>query len=431
LNEPNDEYDDGVTRPGKKGLSRFYPQNIRTFTSLKNPVFRLYYMGILGQRASMNMQLIARSLLVWRITGSGTILGLMQMFNALPILFLSLFGGILSDRIQKKYIILVGLVVSAAVSLSVALSLTFGYLSVDKADSWWILGVTSLLQGCVMGLMVPSRQAIIPEMVSDEDLMNAVSLDSLGMNVLRLTAPALTGFIIAGFDFAAVYYAMTAMYAIGAVFISFMPLTRRLVSGGNQALADIAGGFKYLKRNPTISILLIFTLFVVVLSMPYMALLPIFTDTILGVGASGMGVLVSISGFGAMVGALVFASLPNRKRGLMLISGCLILGLALIGFSFSDTWTASLILIIFVGLGQTARMTLGNTLIQYYVDDEYRGRVLSIYVMEFGLTSFGSAGAGVLSDAIGAPWALGSFAIALAVISFLTLLFVPRLRNLD
>jgi len=165
--------------------------------------------------------------------------------------------------------------------------------------------------------------------------------------------------------------------------------------------------------------------------MPYMTLLPIFADNVLKVGASGMGVLGSISGVGAMVGSLVFASLPNKKRGLMLVAGSLILGVALVGFSFSTSWYLSMGLIVFVGLGQTARMTLGNTLIQYYVDDDYRGRVLSIYVMEFGLTSFGSFGAGMLAEAIGVEWALGGFAFTLVAVSMITLLFVPTLRKLE
>ena len=379
----------------------------------------------------MNMQLMARSLLVWRLTGSAAILGLMQLFNALPILFLSLFGGILADRFQKKYVLLAGMVISAIVSLGVGLTLSFGFLSAAREGSWWILALASVLQGCVMGLMIPSRQAIIPEIVSNEDLMNAVSLDSLGMNTLRLTAPALTGFLIDAYDFSAVYYAMAAMYTLGAIFIGFMPLTGRMLTRGGQALADIAEGFRYIKSHTTIMYLLIFTLFVVILSMPYMTLMPIFSEEILDVGATGMGVLISVSGAGALAGALVFASLPNRKRGLMLLVGSFILGAALTGFSFSDSWYLSLALIVFVGLGQTARMTLGNTLIQYYVDDEYRGRVLSIYVMEFGLTSFGSFGAGMLAEALGVQWALGGFAITLAVIAVFTLLFVPRLRNLE
>jgi MFS family permease len=202
------------------------------------------------------------------------------------------------------------------------------------------------------------------------------------------------------------------------------------IRGGN-AISDIKEGFGYIRKEPTILTLLAFTLFMVVLSMPYMTLLPIFSLDILKVGASGMGVLVSVSGAGAMTGSLVIASLPNKKRGLMLLFSGLILGLALTAFAFSHSWLLSLIIIVFVGLGQAGRMALGNTLIQYYVDDEYRGRVLSVYVMQFGLTSFGGAGAGLLAEGVGAPWALGGFSISLVVTALAALVFLPRIRKLD
>ncbi len=428
-----DEYGGVETGPGmgEAGQGGISLRNLRTFSSLKNPVYRLYFFGILGQRASMNMQMIARSLLIYRITGSAAILGIMSLFNALPMLLLALFGGVIADRIQKKYVLLAGLAGSAVVSLGVALALTLGYLSADRAGSWWILAVASLLQGSVMGLMIPSRQAIIPEIVSEEQLMNAISLDSLGQNVFRLMAPAISGFLIDAFDFEAVYYVMTGLYVIGAVFIAFMPLTSTMGVRGSRALADIIEGFKYIRHETTILLILVFTFCVVFLSMPYMTLMPIFTEDVLNVGASGMGVLISVSGVGAIAGSLVLASLPNKRRGIMLLFSGFILGVALVGFSFSNSWYLSLVLIVFVGLGQAGRMALGNTLIQYYVDDEYRGRVMSVYMMEFGMTSFASFAAGMMAEAIGAQWALGGFAIVLVFLSILALIFLSRVRRLD
>ena len=179
----------------------------------------------MGQRAAMNMQMMARSLLIYRLTGSATILGAMALANALPRLFLSLFGGIIADRVQKKYVLLIGQASSAAVSLGVALTLTLGYLSPERSGSWWVLVAASVLQGAIQGLMVPSRQAIIPEIVSEEQLMNAVALNTLGMNILRLMAPAATGFLIDAFDFQSVYYGMTIMYLMAVTFITFLPLT--------------------------------------------------------------------------------------------------------------------------------------------------------------------------------------------------------------
>ena len=417
--------------PDSDKRSRNFLRNINTFRSLKNPVYRLYFTGIMGQRASMNMQMIARSYLIYEITGSAAILGVLSICNALPILFFSVFGGVIADRIHKKYVLIIGLAGSAVISLAVALLLTTGYISSEREGSWWVLALSAVLQGCIMGLMIPSRQAIIPEIVNEEEIMNAVSLDSTGMNVLRLVSPALAGFLVDLFGYDSVYYVMTGMYVFGTVCIMFMPLTGKLVHSASNVLQDIKEGFLYIRRESTILLLLIFTLFVVVLSMPYMTLLPVFAEDVLDVGASGMGILVSVSGVGAMITSLILASLPNRKRGVMLLTSGLLLGLALTVFSFSKNWSLSLIIIVFVGMGQAGRMALGNTLVQYYVDPNFRGRVMSIYVMEFGLTSFGGAGAGLLTDALGPEIGLGAFSIALVVVSVFAFIFLRRIRQLD
>lgn len=406
-------------------------RTLKTFDSLKNPVYRLYFTGMLGHMASLNMQMIARSFLIYQLTGSATLLGLLALATALPMLFLALFGGVIADRVQKKYVVIAGQATSAVVSLAIALSLTTGYLSAEHAGSWWVLMVASVLQGTIMSLMLPSRQALIREIVTEEQLMNAVALNSLGMNMFRLMAPAITGFLIDAAGFEAVYYAMTGMYLYAVIVVSFMPRTSKITITGGGALKDISEGFRYIRQNTTILYILVFVLFVVVLSMPYIALLPIFTVDILKVSATGMGVLISVSGIGALVGSITLASLPSRKRGIMLLISSLILGLALVAFSFSSTWNFSLAVIIFVGLGQAGRMTLSNTLLQHYSDDEYRGRVMSFYMMERGLTSFGTFGAAMIAEAVGVQWAVGGFASVLVLIALLALIFVPRLRKLE
>ena len=403
----------------------------RTFHSFKNPVYRLYYGSLLGQQFPMNMRMMARSLLVYRLTGSATILGAMALANAIPMLLLSLFGGVIADRVQKKYVIIAGQLSSAAVSLGIALTLNLGYLSVEHAGSWWILVVASILEGSILGLTMPSRQAIMREIVSVEQLMNAVSLTIMGMNILRLFAPLLTGFLIDTLDFKAVYYVMTSSYLGSVVFTALMPSTSKITARHSNALTDIKEGLQYLRRAPTILLILGFTFFAILLSMPYFLMMPIFADDILKVGATGMGWLLSVAGIGAIIASTTLASLPNKRRGVMLLISGTILGLALVGFSFSSSLVVSLILMVVVGLGQTGRMTLGNTLVQYYVDDEYRGRVMSIYLMQFGLSSFGSFAVGILAESMGVQWAVGGFAMVLIFLSILALAFVPRLRRLD
>ncbi len=415
---------------GSGGIRAFLFKR-RTFSSFKNPVYLLYYGALLGQMGAMNMQLVARSLLIWRLTGSAAILGGISLAHALPLLCLSLFGGDIADRVQKKYVMLIGQACSAVIALGVALALTFGYLSPESSGSWWILAVASLFQGTIMALMMPSRQAILPEIVGEEQLMNAVSLSNLGMNFLRLVTPAAAGFLIDAYDFKAVYFTMTGLYLMSVLFISFLPLTSTMTVRAGSALTGIKEGLKYVRKETTILLILALTLVAVVLSMPYMLLMPIFADDILKVGATGMGVLMSVSGIGAIITSLTLASLPNKKRGLMLLASCLILSLALVAFSFSSSWYLSLGLIIFVGMGMTGRMTLANTLIQYYVQDEYRGRVMSIYMMEFGLMSFGVFAAGVLAESFGVQSVVGGFAVLLVVLTLLAFAFIPRIRKLD
>ena len=422
--------------PAGMGMGRVAPvswRNLRTFSSFQNPVFRLYYGAMLGQMAAMNMQLMARSLLIFQLTGSASAIGIMALGTSLPLLFFSLFGGVMADRVQKKYVLLVGQSTSAVIALAVAFALTFDILSEARSWSWLLLVAAGALHGTVLGLMMPSRQAMMVEIVGEERLMNAMALSNLGHNFFRLMAPALAGSLIAVFDFNVVYFVMTGMYLVAVGFVILMPHTGAMTIRGRGTLRDIRDGFDYIRRETLIFLLLAFTLATVLLSMPYLMLLPLFTEEILDVGQGGLGLglLISVSGIGAMIGAVVLASLPNKRRGPLMLFGSLVLALALVAFAFSTWFYVSVAIMLFIGLGQTARMTLGTTLLQYYVADEYRGRVMAIYMMEFGLMSFAVFFAGLAADTIGIQWAIGGMAMVLVVLTILVFAFSPRLRRLD
>jgi len=402
----------------------------QTFRSFKNPVYRLFFFAMVGLMAPMNMQIVGRSLLIYRITGSAAILGAVTLAFATPMLCMSLFGGIIADRLPKKHVIVAGMAGAALVSLTIALALTFDYLSPERPGSVWILAVAGAVQGTVMALMMPSRMAILPEIVGKDQLMNAVSLSALEMNALRLAAPALAGFLIEGFGFDVLYYTMAGFYLMGLILASRLPRTATVAAQGRSALAQIKEGLTYIRHNTTVLLLLIFTIFAVFLTMPYYVLMPVFTEDILGVGAGGLGILFSVSGAGAVIGSLILASLPNQRRGLLFLIGSLVLSLALIGFSFSSSWHLSLALTVVVGMGHTTRMALSNTLLQYYTEAEYRGRVMSVYTMELGLMGFGALAAGLLSEVVGIQWAIGGFAAALVVVTLLATAFLPRIRTL-
>jgi len=404
---------------------------LRTFSSFRNRYYRFYFGGLVGQMGAMNVQMLARSLLIYRLTGSAAILGVMALANALPMIVLAMFGGVIADRIQKKYVMMAGQAASAVVTITIAVALTSGFLSTANPGSWWLLIFTSIIQGTIMALMMPSRQAILAEIVSQKQLMNAVALNVLGMNTLRLLAPAMAGFLIDTMGFATIFYVVTGMYLMAIFFISFIPATGAKSILRQSTISNLRDGFRYVRQETTILSILVMTLFMVVLSMPYLQLMPIFADDILNVGATGMGILISASGLGAIIGSIFLASAPNRKRGLLLLGSGLLLGLTLVAFAFSRYWYLSLALMVLIGLGQTGRMTLANTLLQHYVANEYRGRVMSLYLMEFGFTNFGVFFAGVVAEAIGPQWSIGGMAATLILAIIAALIFLPRLRKLE
>lgn len=415
---------------------RFSLRNLRTFDSLKNGNYRFYFFGMVGQWGAMNMQMVSKSMLLYRLTGSATLLGVMALASAIPQILFSLFGGAIADRVSKKMILQIGQLASAAVSLSVGLCLTTGYLSAENPGSSWVLIAQSALQGSIMALMMPSRSAIIPEIVGTSQVMNAMALNGLGMNTLRLLAPAAAGFLIDFAGFEAIFYSMSGLYLFSVVLTSFIRENRTgSISDGfgrrTSTIEDIKEGLKYIWHERPVFAVLAFTLVVVLLSMPYQMLMPIFADDILKVGATGMGLLMSVSGVGAMAGSLVIASLPNKKRGVLLLGSSLVLGVALAAFAFSRSMSLSLGIMVFVGIGQAGRMTLGTTLLQSYADERYFGRVMSINMLDMGLSSLGTFAAGILAEDLGAALAIGGFAGVLALASFLALIFLARIRQLN
>jgi len=430
MNYRSDKNKDTDSESGEE-VSKYSGGGLRTFVSFKNPMYRLYYYSLVGHWAPMNMQIITRSLLIYRLTDSGTLLGLMALAGALPMLFLSLYGGAIADRVDKKKVLIYGQVASAFVSILVGLALSFGWISKDIPGSWWILIVTSVLQGIVMGIMMPSRASFVPEIVSQENLMNAISLNNMGMNFFRIIAPASTGFIIDAWGFAATYYVMGVLYLFASVFLLFIRNKRIIVERAESTFHEIAEGLRYLKRERIIFLILLFTLGCTILGQPFNMLLPMFTEDILDVGASGMGVLMAVSGIGAIIVSFVLASMTNKKRGILMISSGIILSISLVIFSFNTVWIIALVMAAFIGLGQTGQLAISMTLIQYYVDPAYRGRAMSVQMLGFGMSSLGALFGGVMAETLGIEWAIGGLAMGLGLLSTVMLIFSPRLRTLD
>jgi MFS family permease len=405
--------------------------SFETLNSLKSPGFRFYLGSYLSNMATHDMRTVAQSLLIYRLTGSVAILGILSLVNAIPGTLLPLAGGVVADRLPKKLVINIGQAGTLLPSLVVAGCLSLGFLSAEHAGSWWILMVTSFFNTSITSLTTPARQAIISELVGKEHIMNAISLRSTGYNILHLGAPALAGVIIDKFDFASVYYIMGALSFIGLVFTLFLPNFKVQIRKSQSALSQLKDGFKYARRETHILFILIFTMVVAILMTPYSRLLPVYVDDILKVGATGYGLLLSASAIGGIIGALVMASLPSKKRGIMLLIDVTVLGLGLMLFAFSRNWPFSLAVIVLIGLAQPARLSISNSLVQSYTDHDYQGRMMSLYSLQDGILSLGGFIAAMVAGLIGTPWTVFSFALAMVLLSLLSFIFLPRIRKLD
>ena len=408
---------------------------VRTFDSLSQTSFRWYFFSMFGWFASMNMQMLVRGVIVFELTGSYAALGLVSLANAMPGMVLALPGGVIADRLEKKHIVQAGQIANATVSAVLA-----GLMLADALVFWHLL-MGAVFQGTINSLIMPARQSMIPEIVPEERLMNAVALNSAGMNVMRLAAPAAGGLMLALLGPGWVYMSMAALYGGGALLMAPVRKESRVESyalfdaeeDGDRrrgGFRDVLEGCRYVWRDRTVATILAVNLIIVLFSMPYQQMLPGFAKDVLDASPGRIGLLMSITGVGSLAGSLVIASLPPRNRGLILVCSALVLGVALILVSVSSWYWISAAIMLLVGVGQAGRMSLSNVLIQAYTERPYRGRVMSIYMLEFSLVSFGTFLVGILANEVGAQVAIGSTAVVLIAFCLFTLVSVPRISRL-
>ncbi|HEY94955.1 MAG TPA: MFS transporter [Dehalococcoidia bacterium] len=405
--------------------------NLKTFTSFKIPAYRMYFFGMVGQWSTFSMEQVARSYLLYEITGSAVMLGVINLSGTIPILVLSLFGGAVADRFPKKTLIQLSQVGMTVVFLGYGIAVSIGYLTKDHPESWWVLMTGGLLMGIIIALAMPSRAAIIPEIVDRERLMNAISLNTMGMSFFQLGGPAIAGYIIEGFGYSSVFFIMSGLNALAIIFTSFLPKTTSTLVNRKSVIKDIGEGFRYIKSHQTVRLILAFFIAAILLAMPFQMLMPVFAKDILKVGVGGQGTLMSMSGVGAIVASLIIASLPSRRRAITLLISNMIMGGALVVFAFSTSWPLSLMMMVVVGIGRIGGNTTGNALLQTHTEPEYLGRVMSIMMLNFGLSGLGTFFAGILAETISAPWAIGGLAMILISISLFAIIFLPGFRKLD
>jgi len=400
---------------------------LKTFDSLRIRNFRWYWYGMLAAFVAMQMQVLAQGWLVYALSESALALGLVSAAWGIPVLILSLFGGVVTDRVEKRNLLIITQGIVGAITIAVTILIATGLVQV------WHMFVASFLSGSTMAFAMPGRQAIIPELVGPKELMNAIGLNSSAMNVCRIGAPALAGVLIGLIGITGVYIIilLCCLLAIGA--FSMIPVAGTVALRPNTPMRhDLLAGLGYIRHSPTILSLLAMSFLIVIFGMPYTTMMPVFTVEVFRTGATGLGILMSVTGVGALAGSLFIAYLGDyNRKGLLLAGTAVLFGVSIIFFALAGSFYLSLVFLLFAGAGGTGCMAINNTLVQTNVTHEVRGRVMSVYMMTWGLMPLGTLPTSWTAEALGAPLAVAAGGSLLTLFSLGLALAYPKLRHLE
>ncbi len=397
------------------------------FEILRNRNFRWLWTCTLGSVLASTMFMLARGYLAFKLTNSAAALGFIAMAQGAPMLFLSLIGGVVADRMRKKPLLIFVQTNIAIVGVATAILVQTGLVAV------WNLAALSFMQGVLFSFTGPCRQALMIDLVGRENVAPAVALNNASTTTMSIIGPTAAGFLIA-MPFLGVTYTMyliSAVYLVpvGALFFidSDPPVVKKQVTGW---LGDLGEGVRYMAGHPTLRLLFTGAIFAMIIGYPYQQLLPVFSEDVLKVGASGLGLMSGCIGIGAICGALGVANVSRpRTLAFLLVCAGTMFGSSLFVFGLMRLFPLVLVSLVFVGAAFSSFQTLTNTLAISSSAPAYYGRVSSVQQFGYSLSALAVLPLGVIVDAVGAPTVVMAMGLMLATVFLGLGLFSPLLRH--
>jgi MFS family permease len=398
-----------------------------TFAAMRHRNYQLYFGGQLISNIGTWMQIIAQAWVVYQISHSELILGVVAFASAIPTLLISPWGGVIVDRVSRRKVLM--MTQSGAMLLAFALAaLTFA----NTVQEWHVIVLSALL-GVVNAFDAPARQAIVPELVGKKDLPNAIALNSMMFNSARVIGPAIAGMMLAavGAAWCFTLNGLSFFAVLLGLWLMKLPPHRRVIHNDSH-WRQLISGVQYAANNREISALILLSLVFSIFGISYFTVLPAFVEKILHQGATTYGWINAASGLGAVTGAFLLANhISHGRRGQLLVVTNIAFPLLLIVFSFTSLYQFSLVLAYGLGMGFMVQFTTINTLLQTRVDDEFRGRVLGLYTLTFfGFAPFGNLMIGALGEKFGLSFAITLFAVCSLVLSRIVLMRTPEVQKL-
>ena len=397
------------------------------FSSLSIRNFRVYWLGMLVSLTGTWIQQVAQSWLVFQLTNSALLLGVVGFLNSIPVLILSLFGGVLADRLNKRVILITTQVAFMLLAFILAILTQF------KVITPFQIIIIAILNGVVMAFDAPARQSIVVEFVGKQHLFNAIALNSVAFNSSRVIGPALAGILVAAIGMSGCFYINGISFLAVIIALYSINMGRRQSVSKSSAFKDLRDGLVFIKGNRLILALIAIIAVVSLFGVAHVILMPIFANDILKVGVKGLGVLMSSAGCGALLGALILARLGDfRYKGKLLLFSAMLFSISLIIFSLSRAYLLSIFALILIGLSSVTAMALVNTILQVKVEDRFRGRVMSVYMLTFaGMMPFGNLIAGSLAHTMGVSFAVLSGGIICTVFFAFISIAYPAVRKIN
>jgi MFS family permease len=405
---------------------------LRAIEALRHREFRLLWFGHSFTSMAFWMDQVARGWLIYELTDSALQLGLVRGVQAIPTLLLSPVAGSAADRYSRKLQILVAQVLDGLMLAVVALLIITGQIQA------WHVYLTAFGMAIMQTFQQPARAAMIADVVPASHLTNAIGLNSIIFNVARSTGPALAGILIATFGTAGTYVTQAAFYLLATVWTVQLRSSEHSFIGSRGQPAHVASfgrsiieGWKFSWRNETVRTALLVVMFASLFIVPFTTLLPVFARDILGVGATGQGLLLTAMGVGALGSAVVIASFGDRMpRGIFMLGGVMLYGISVVAFSASAWFQLSMLLMVVVGLANVCSHALVQTVIQAYSPAEFRGRTMSIFHMSNVVMTLGSMLIGALATLWGTQWAVALMGTAGALAMIAIHMTLPRARHI-
>ncbi len=396
------------------------------FSSLKVKHFRIYWLGMLVSLIGTGIQFMAQGWLVYELTDSAFLLGVVGFLGAIPVFALSLFGGVLADRRNKRSILFSTQIAFMFLAFLLAVLTQFKIITPQQ------IMFIALCNGVVMAFDAPARQAIVVELVGKEHLFNAITLNSVAFNSSRIIGPAIAGVFISVIGMSGCFYlnGISFLAIIAALF--WIKTGKNDLRNSNSAFRDLKEGLIFISRNRSILGLVSMVAVVSLFGISYIMLMPVFASRVLHVGVGGLGVLMSSIGLGALTGSLILARMGNfRNKGKFLIWSVFLFSFLLISFSLSKSYIWSIVLLIALGAISVPATAIINSLLQITVPDLFRGRVMSLFMITTnGIVPFGSLISGSLAQALGISTALLLCGLICLGLFILINLSFPELKKL-